>query len=148
MEGKHLTGITLSLLWKAFVSIGSALAFYLTYLEPKLKMILQIDLLEIGTTKFTERIGDEYREWRTLELKVTLKEQLACEFMVWVNRTRVHGVSESPDGGKTYKLTVDLPEHLVNSEKAQVAIKRLWPIHYLAAKTVRLHPTMTGPQGL
>ncbi len=59
MEGKHLTEITLSSLWKAFVSIGSVLAFYLTYLQPKLKMILQIDVLEIGTTKVTERIDDE-----------------------------------------------------------------------------------------
>ena len=146
-KGKRLTGIILSWLWAAVVSIGSVLAFYLTYLQPRLKMIRQVKFLGIDVTISTlEREDREPTTYRILELVVELREQVACEFMVWVDWKRVHGNAQTNDGGKTYKLDVELPEHLVKSEKAQVAMKKPWPLYHLTLKTVRLHPIMSPPQ--
>lgn len=135
-----MTGLILSWLWKGFVSIASALAFYRTYLEPELKAIEKIDFLGIDAELHNSTDSEPYRG---LEMEVTLKEQMVTDFMVWRGRQRLHGTSQTRDGGKTYHLEIELPERHTPIKEIKVAIKRRWPLYFVTRRSVAVHPIMS-----
>lgn len=135
-----MTSLILSWLWKAFVSIASALAFYRTYLEPELKVIEKIEFLGIDVN-LNSAIGRE--PYRGLEMEVTLNEQIVTSFMVWGGGERLHGTSQTSDGGKTYHLEIELPERHPPITSIKIAVNRWWPLYLLTRKSVALHPIIS-----